>query len=337
MNDEYQREPLVHEEQGVVYLFSRYWEKLKERGKNKDIMAIIDRIKNPKVQFPDLSYCTKEGKLGGIEFKFKKSDFWNDYGKRLPKFRKIEHYEDYDNKLPLIVVYWVDDAQFNDNIEKSLRRYNVLFINLSEEFDYVAEKGKFGISAFLKFKNKSKTKDNQKLYSYEQIKYGIKKMGKKGIKTIEPNRKYIKILGHDSKGGADDIDIRHWKTVRIYTTTGSNKFKKNWLPCRIFFRPKDDGKIVGYLAPKYLILINDKTRNKNVLKKFYSEYYFSNFKPFEYEDGYCIIYDKFKFLEENEGKRLLTLLEKAHGKWQTKGWAIEKDDEKELFKKLMSF
>ena len=337
---EKQLEPLVHEEQGVVFLFSRYWDKIKKMGtlENQRIFSTINSIKSINVQFPDGSYHTKNGKLGGIEFKEKKSKFLKDYCKKgkfpkLTNFRESYDHSDYDKKTPLLFVYWLDDNPSKYQVQKLIKNFNIRFINLSEEFEPAVKKSKFGLSTFLKFKGNKKFKSEKA--TYKNIENSAERLESKGIiKLNKPNEDYVKVLGHDSKGGADDIDIRQWRLIHMYTTTGKNKFAKNKPPSRIFFVPRGENGIIGYIKPKLMFSINDRNKTKKWLAKFYKNHYF--FKPYKDEEGYCIIYNKFELLEKGKGIKLFEEIKKVTKKrWQSKGLSIESKEYPELFKKLM--
>ena len=57
-------EPLIYTEQGVVYLFSRYWSEIRVL-KNE-----IKEITDTHTHFPDFYYINKNGSECGLEFEY---------------------------------------------------------------------------------------------------------------------------------------------------------------------------------------------------------------------------------------------------------------------------
>lgn len=318
-------EPLVHEEQGVVYLFGRYWEQIKKRGKNKDKLAIVSAIQSVNTRFPDCTYYTKDGKTGRIEFKYKKSDFLKCYRNRLDDLSNPGGYNDYDRHLPFLVIFWLDDCVLTKPNKKKIKKHKIRFINLSDEFDHTINKETSALISFLMFgKNRKRAP-----YNYKQIESHLKKVGIKDKELLKKiDKSYIRVLGHDAKDGAGNAEIEHWKNIHMYTTRGKNKFLKGKIPIRIFFVPKDRKDVVAYITPKYRFWVTNNFKGK--LKSFYHKFYM--FEPYpDDEEGHCIIYDKFKFVEN--GRQLFRELKKKVKGTGRNGWAVY--DNTDLFKKLI--
>jgi len=93
-------EPLIYTEQGVVYLFSRYWSEIRVL-KNE-----IKEITDTHTHFPDFYYINKNGSECGLEFEYLLSKF----GNHLSQLSTLK-----DEKIDFIlVVYWEEDK---DKIE----------------------------------------------------------------------------------------------------------------------------------------------------------------------------------------------------------------------------
>lgn len=335
-------EPLVHEEQGVVYLFSRYWERIKKEGKNKKKFATIDAIRSVNVQFPDCSYYHR-GKLGGIEFKYAKSKFFKDYrsGKGYDKIEDFCENSYYDADLPLFIIYWVDDKQKPNAKEQGIiDKYYVNFINLSKEFEPVVIEEENRLYARLKFKGHQK-RFHLKVRDFPSINSELKRLKNTVIVPQKINQGYIKVLGHNAKNGASDVDIRHWKYLHMYTTLNGKVKRRDEFPIKIFFVPNNEKKVVGYIVPKYVFKITKRNRSKEKLRRFYNKFYI--FPPYDEEDldfnakkeGYCIVYDRFVLI--NHGEKLFEKLKqwKKTKRITQSGWTFYIDENRKHFNELM--
>lgn len=325
-------EPLVSEEQGVVYLFARYWDKIVH------IKKMIKEIKIIRVHFPDGLYINNEGFLGGIEFEHKLSGFWghiDDDKKKIQDIQRfyIDNKEDFPVKSPFLVIYWNkddDEADIRTKCKKLVKGINVEFVNLSENFYPFIEKDKEMLIPYWSFNLKHTKKD-----SLNKILNKCKNLKTRGIINIfpKPQRDNIKIIGFNPKKAAD-VDYKHWGLINFFTT-GSDSGKKKTIsevnpPNKILIVPKGSNCIEAGFKVEMIFKIKKK---HILLKEFFKNNYFWPYDV-EYNKSYCIVYSNFKIIPKNRGKNIFK--EKFKSSWQSSGLVVEKITKPSLYNILNS-
>ena len=166
-----EQEPIfARQEQGVVYLFSRYWKKIPE-FKNKWLYDI-------QMRFPDASMVdTETGANEAIEFEYALSSF--DHYKAADS-KKLERYKS------LYIVYWDQDRD-----EGKIRAWiaphfkgNVMFVCLSQYFMPSIEREADRLGAYWEFCPNRQAKGVKVVYPLKKIEEDTKALADQEV--IEP-------------------------------------------------------------------------------------------------------------------------------------------------------
>lgn len=325
-------EPLVNQEQGVVYLFARYWENIPKLNK------LINKIDTVGVQFPDSFYYDHKDRLGGIEFENRLSGFRKHL---IKKSRKIKgkwvkvtdvkwFYKEDDDFEPInarfLIVYWSRDdneLEIKKEFKKQVRRAEIEVINLSDKFFPFIEKDMDKLSAYWKFKKEQKI-----LFKIKNILHLCDRLEKKDLIEFLPqsSSQNIKIMGFNPKN-AEDVEYRHWGLINFFTT--DSKINANNIPHKIFFKPKDSDSIEAGFKIEKMFKINE---GNKLIKEFFKKNYFWLYND-DYRDSTCIVYSNFKIIPEERGKIVFEKIKKVKG-WQSRGIIITKEDSPKLYTQL---
>lgn len=325
--DKLKPEPLVIGEQGVVYLFSKYWESIPELSEN------IHEMQQVQTRFPDAIYTNKNGKLGGIEFETALSGFKDHYTRKInceyncgrKEVVGIKGFIDQYKPSKLIIVYWIEDIK-RTTITKEIRKINrnivVKFVNLSRYFySSIIEN-----TPMLKF-------GHSKNQMFENIGSDYNKLMRSKLVCEFPNDKEnnIRIIGYNP-AEANDIPLGVWSNVKYFST--NSRMKKVKFNMLILKDPNDNFLLV---KPKHAFGYSEKGNKR--IKEFHNKYYLSGrlSDSNDFTEPYFVIYEKCKFLAKDQGGSGLKykiLRSKRNSKFHQGGYTINKDAEEKLFMQI---
>lgn len=285
------------QEQGVVYLFSRYWDRIDE-FKDKKIFEIH-------THFPDCRLENEKGKLEAIEFEYGLKSF----SSHIPKGHRDR--EDgvgslcEDGFKTLYIVYWDEDDDKND-LKVRISKYfkgKIEFVCLKKYFLPHIEKGLNSLISSWKFSPDKKKLKEEEAYSFSEIEKRTKTMIDKGFfKKYDPDKNLYRAMCFE-KENADFVELGHWENIHFFTTDAHN-FKQ--VPRRLFFWNKGSKNFVGYLDVK--ISFEIKKRGKEV-SDYFRDFYFYSFED-HYKKSMCLVYSRFNKISENQGRELYSYLKK---------------------------
>ncbi len=326
--DKLKPEPLVIGEQGVVYLFSKYWEKIPALTKN------IHEMRKVQTRFPDAIYINNNGKLGGIEFETALSGFEDHYTREIKceyscgwkEVVGIKGFIDQYKPSEILIVYWEVEDIKRTTITKEIRKINrniaVKFVDLSKYF-YSSIVDNTPMLKFGQSKNQM----------FENIGTDYSKLVRSRFVREFPNdeENNIRIIGYNP-AEADDIPLGMWSNMKYFST--SSRIKKVKFNIFILKDPNDNFLLV---KPKHAFRYSEKGNKR--IKEFHNKYYLSG-RLSDWDDftePYFVIYEKCKFLAKDQGgsglKRKI-LRSKRNSKFHQGGYTIYKDAEEKLFKQI---
>lgn len=283
------REPIFsRQEQGVVYLFSRYWDKI-------DLFS-SKRICNIHTHFPDFSVEDKNtGAVEAVEFEYGLSDFDSHLYGDLKKLR-----ED-DIKL-LYIVYWDEDADRKEMLRRIRKHFagRVTFFCLNQYFSPCVEPDSDSLRASWVFSMRKRIRE---AYSFGQIEKDTRALMNQGVfEQLAPRSRLYRTIGFN-KQNADFIECDHWKAIHLFTTTTG--FDKNNMPSRLFVKPSRYQSFSGYFDIKYTFVIN---KGSEPVKKYFRDYYFYPYYPDRrYHTNF--VYSRFREFTREQGVELFRYLE----------------------------
>ena len=229
-------EPLFsRQEQGVVYLFSRYWDRL-PMFKGKQPCRIH-------THFPD--FTMKDQATGleeAVEFEYGLSDFNH--------IRDLGRLKDEDVKT-LYIVYWDEDADQNTlrrEIRKGYRglgfRGQLIFVCLSRYFSPLIKPDSDHLDASWEFTTHKRFRE---AYSFKTIKRHTNKLADDGyFESFKPDRLLYRTVGFN-RNMSDFVEWDHWKTIHLFTT---GHFQIDRIPCKLFVKPTRYHYFSGYFDVK---------------------------------------------------------------------------------------
>jgi len=280
-------EPLVFTEQGVVYLFSKYWEQIPRFTK------IINRITCAHTHYPDFRFIGRDNNNWGLEFEYKLSGFSEHLSDRC--FGKLKEEE----IKKMLIVYWIEDSS-TETIKKRLSKHKIRgeFICLKDEFNPILVKSDKSLLGFW-----SRNKHGSCQLNYKKNKKVLSKLVKdKQVNIMLPNRDIWRTIGwNETVSGKLSYD--HWKKLFLLTVPNKKGFRKETIPKRLYLKPKGTDKIIGYFEIDFAF--SSKHKSKKLEVWFRDNYYFS-FK--EIEGSICFIYKKFHNLSKRDGETIYSLL-----------------------------
>ena len=327
-----EKEPLIYNEQGVVYLFSKYWNDIQKS--NCELNVKIDKITDTHVYFPDFMFIDDKGIKFGLEFEYYLSKF-NHYS-------QLNNLKDEDIKN-LLIIYWIKDYD-ERKIKKKLKDQGIAtkFICLKDYFCIHVEKKGNELLDYLIFCSDKKKGDKlilnlKEIYPYALIEKGYKQLSKlikeeykKG--GIVDNNRY-RVLGHNISD-AGGVDIVYWKYIHFYTTTG-RIVAEGKIPQYILFMSANERRICAIIEPKIVFsFYKTKFKDKNLVKFYKEFYFFEPYKPDKKEICKCVIYDKMINIPKKQGEDLFDIILKVKKNMQQNGFAINKLKEEDLFNKI---
>jgi hypothetical protein len=286
----FSREPIfTRQEQGVVYLFSRYWSRM-EAFKNK-------RICNIHTHFPDFSIeDIDSGAEEGIEFEYGLNDFRSHLHGDLKKLNE-------NGVRVLHIVYWEEDID-RDKMQGWIRKQftgKVLFLCLSRFFSPCVEPDSDSNSLCATWVFHP-TKQIKEAYPFVQIEKDTKTLFCQGtFEELNFNRGLYRTIGFN-KNNSDFIEWDHWKAIHFFTT--HTPFHRNNIPSRLLVKPNGYQSFSGYFDIQYTFAIK---KGIEPVKKYFQDFYF-----YPYQSGYktstCFVYSRFKEFSYEKGIELFRYL-----------------------------
>jgi hypothetical protein len=286
------KEPIFsRQEQGVVYLFSRYWDKI-PLFKNKQLCRIH-------THFPDFTIKDRyTGSEEAIEFEYALSDF--NHIRQLGTLNK-------DGIRVLHIVYWDDDTDHKElgrGIRKGYRGHGfsgkLKFVCLSRYFSPSIKRGSDHLDASWEF---AKHKHFTEAYSFKAIERDTTKLANLGyFEPLKPDKELYRTVGFNRSMSAY-IEWDHWKTIHLFSTS---PFQANRIPCKLFVKPTGYHYFSGYFDVRAAFNV---TKGGEAVEDYWRNYYFY---PYEsgYKDSTFLVYSHFTELAYDQGVRLFKYLTK---------------------------
>jgi hypothetical protein len=276
------------QEQAVVYLFSRYWEKI-SAFKSKNIRRIH-------THFPDFAIVNAVGEEEAIEFEYELIKFRSHL--KGDALRRLYH----RGIRRLYIVYWEHNDEMDDlrtDIRKKAR-FDVVFVCLKDSFQAEVRPviGMDGLQTFWRFTERKRTYP-LKAYSLSDIVGDAKKL-EPSVKYLDVDTKLYRVLGLNS-GASEFIDYDHLEKIRFFTTM--TRFARNRIPSRLLMKSTGCKYFNGYFTIKTAFEIVKASKS---VKKFITDYYFDKWAQSIVEEK-CFVGD-FKRLEYEQGKYLYKFL-----------------------------
>jgi hypothetical protein len=283
-------EPIFsRQEQAVVYLFSRYWDRI-DTFKGKRICDIH-------THFPDFSLEDKAtGDSEAVEFEYALSGFYAHVPEDVAGLKE-------DGYRVLYVVYWDQDADENC-LRSSIREHykgRLVFVCLNQFFSPCVERGEDSLRASWTF---SQTKRFPETYSFPSIQQQTGDLIAEGaFCATPPCAQLYRTIGFN-KSTSDSVECDHWKTIHFFTTT---RFQSDRIPSRLFVRANRCEYFAGYFDVKQAFQIK---RGGTRVKEYFRDFYFY---PYDncYKSSSCLVYSCFRELAYEEGSRLYKYLKEA--------------------------
>ena len=308
-------EPIFsRQEQGVVYLFSRYWDKLRDfEGK---------RICNIHTHFPDFSLeDIKTGEEEAVEFEYARQTFYS----HLPG--DVKKLKENDIKV-LYIVYWDEDVNREELLRKIGRHFKgkVNLVKLSEYFSPVIKPEKLRLGAYWEFRG---TKCFDKVYPLKEIEAKTQKLEDDGVvQPLRVNAELYRLAGFN-KSNSEFIECDQWQRIHFYTTT---YFHEDSVPSRLFVKPTGSRGFSGFFEVRRASRIVD-VKDK-LLTDYFEKFYFypyEEYEPKRLKKTTCLVYSDFTPLDDNQGVKIYNyLVEQGYNVGQSSELVNDSDDIAEM-------
>jgi len=276
------------QEQAVVYLFSRYWDKI-DGFRNKRICRIH-------THFPDFTLADTSSRLEeALEFEFALSDFDSHIPKDLRKLRK-------NGIRRLYVVYW-DDNRDTEEMKGRIAEYfdgEIVLLCLKDYFSPCATAGPDHLEPSWQFCQEQPAL--HEAYPMGSMTQEVERLAAEGnLKRRKPDPELYRVSGY-STVAADSIDLDHWKLIHLYLT---RRCCEDNVPSRLFLRPNGCQWFSGCFEVADAFTV---AKGGDPVRDFFRQYYF-----FAYEGNFknrftCLVYARFTELTREQGRRLYILL-----------------------------
>ncbi len=239
------------QEQAVVYLFSRYWERLPQ-FKGKKILRIH-------THFPDFTVEASNGDEEAIEFEYSLSDFRSHLkGQGLSRLHK-------EAVKMLHIVYWEenDDRQLlTEEIKQQGFKDKITYTCLKDHFKAVVYRLNPG--EVLQTGWSFETEQREPPYDVSQILAAADDLEHRGaIERLNVNHGLYRTTNFN-RGGAGFIEPEHWSHIHFYPTT--TRFSESAVPQKLLVRPSGCEYFYGYFENKAAFKIK---RGSPLLDKFF--------------------------------------------------------------------
>lgn len=281
-------EPIFsRQEQGVVYLFSRYWQKIDTfNGK---------RVCRIHTHFPDF-YIEDEtsGKVEGIEFEYGLRDFSTHLHGDLEKLK--------DESIKLLyIVYWDEDTD-KTRLRRSIKKQfngKVIFVCLRDYFSPCVDPDIDCLRTAWTF---SPTKETAKAYPFDRINGDTEKLLANGdFDGLPIQGGLYRTIGFN-KDTSDYIECDHWKKIHLFTT--ETPLDADNIPSKLFVKPNAHDAFVGCFEIEHAFYIN---KGSEAVQDYFKNYYFYPYHP-NYRESTCFVYSDFKPFAYEQGVALRTFL-----------------------------
>ena len=294
-------EPIFsRQEQGVVYLFSRYWDQI-DRFKGK-------RIHNIHTHFPDFELENIEtGAIEAIEFEYGLKDFASHLNdKHLKKLKK-------DDIKRLNIIYWDEDAD-EAKVRQQIERHfagEVEFVRLSEYFSPCVKPDSDCLRASWTFSLKKQRCETYPLRKIEKCTKAL--VEAHAFERLPWCPRLYRTLGFN-KEFADFIECAHWENIHFFRTT--NRFDTDNIPSKLFVKLNRCQHFAGYFVVRDAFVI---AKVSPRVKEYFRDFYFFPYDP-DYKDSISFVYSRFEPLDYNQGQDLYRYLKKN-------GFALQRSSE----------
>lgn len=298
------REPIfTRQEQGVVYLFSRYWHKIEQfRGK---------RISRIHTHFPDFSF-QDDGAEEAIEFEYGLGDFYSHIPGDVRKLKKWKIGR-------LYVVYWDEDTD-----KEQLR------LEVKERF-----KGELVLVCLKDYFSPCVTPEKDRLvptwvfaqcrqplryvYSFDSIVRDAKRLTAEGnFRRLEPAKRLYRIAGFNRES-ASFVELDHWETVHLYLTY---RFGADRIPSKLLVKRSGYEHFSGFFQVDHAFHI---LKSSELVSDFFRQYYFFPYEHYFRDTYTCLVYSCFHKLSYAQGRRLFQYLKKRRFAFRQSSELIDDD------------
>ena len=290
------------QEQAVVYLFSRYWER--EVFGNSFKGKKVTRIHT---HFPDFSIENAQGKAEGIEFEYGLKAFHSHLNKGLTKLtsecrRKLKD----EGIRVLYIIYW-DHNEDIATIKKAVRQSGIVprFICFKEYFEAGVARGLKGdpLRTFWRY-SEEPLEDAYPIKKIQDAANALTKEREITELTIDKSRQLYRTLGWDKKG-SDFNECDHWEKIHFFTAT--TRMAHDAVPRRLFLKPNGYQHFIGYFDMKRAFKLE---RVGKGVRQFFKDYYFYDYNPQYHHDREKWFVCSFKRLDYEQGRALFEFLKK---------------------------
>ena len=282
----------TRQEQGVVYLFSRYW----------DQIDVFDgkRIQNIHTHFPDFllhDIATEDEEA--VEFEYGLNGFYThvDNG----DLQKLM-----DGTITVLyIIYWDEDADRDQLLRRTRKQYKgkVVLVCLSKYFSPVVERETNRLGAYWEFRS---PKCFDKVYLMKEIEEATDELERRQVVYRLKLRGDLYRVAGFNKSNSDFIECDHWKRIHFYTTT---RLHDDSIPSRLFVRPTGSRSFSGYFEVKRAFKTL-KVKDKRLVD-YYRRFYFyphEDFDPERLERFTSLVYSDFVELDAKRGVAIYNYL-----------------------------
>lgn len=301
------REPIfTRQEQGVVYLFSRYWDRIELfNGK---------RISRIHTHFPDFALeDVASGAEEAVEFEYGLSDFDTHVPGDLRKLKKegIER---------LYIVYWDEDTD-KDELRDEVREHfkgELILVCLKDYFSPCVTPENDHLAPSWVFAARRRTPEEK--YPFDAIAQDAKQLMAEGnFQRLTPAQGLYRIAAFNRES-ASFVELDHWKTIHLYLT---NWYGQDSIPSKLLIRPSGSNCFSGYFEIDQAFHM---ARGGEPVRDFFARYYFFPYEGY-FKDTYtCLVYTRFTELGYEQGRSLYRYLKKRGFVFRQSSELIDDDD-----------
>lgn len=300
------KEPIfTRQEQGVVYLFSRYWDQI-DLFKNK-------RISRIHTHFPDFSLQdVASGAEEACEFEYGLNDFRSHVPDDLRKLQK-------DGVKLLYIVYWEEDTDKEELREEVKEHFKgkLVLVCLKDYFSPRITLEPDHLAPSWEFRER---KHLPQVYPFDAIARDAKRLMDEGnFYRLKPAKGLYRTAGYNTRN-ADFVELDHWKTIHLYLTS---RYGEDSIPSKLFVKPSGSQCFSGYFEIPHAFFI---AKGGEPAREFFGRYYFFPYKGY-FKDTYtCLIYSHFRELTYDQGRSLYKSLKKRRFALRQTSELIQDDD-----------
>jgi len=307
-------EPIFsRQEQGVVYLFSRYWDRIDE-FKGKRLLRIHTR-------FPDFSIVNEGDEDEAIEFEYGLDAFRSHMGECLKKLEE-------DGYRRLYIVYWddtCDEKDISEKIKQAGFAGMVRCFCLKNCFSARVrrEDRSAPLRASWTFTDGCNGPKGEEAYSFGHIKRSVEQL-EGAIERLDINPELYRTIGFN-KGGSEFIECDHWRSIHFFTTP--TRFQEGSIPGKLFVKPSGCEYFDGYFDVKMAFKIRNACKP---IEQFFKEYYFYEFDDYYVRSSTCFVYSDFKPFPRQQGNALFRVLSHKYNLGVRGSMKIRSEDNRQI-------